>query len=264
MTKKESSEPPYPILAPCRSLGFSDPVKWLNLGFKDLLSAPILSLGFGAVMAAMVASVLMAAWSLESLWLMFSLLCVFVFAAPIACVGLYAISAQLERAEDISLKITLRSCLRHYIGSELVFILLLLVLFLVWARASSMVSIFLPVNPESDLVQMLPYLAALVAISIFFLGIGFIASVFALPMIMHRDVDMVTAVVTSINAVLRNKLVMTQWAFMILVILLLGLATFGIVLIVALPTIGHAVWHSYLNAIDASQFPRYKLGITSE
>lgn len=82
-------------------------------------------------------------------------------------------------------------------------------------------------------------------------------------MIMHRDVDMVTAVLTSINAVLRNKLVMTQWALLILVALLLGLATFGIVLIVALPTIGHAVWHGYLNTIDASEFPRHKVGITS-
>lgn len=168
MTENENPESQYPILAPCRNLTFSDPIKWLSLGFRDLLSAPMLSLGFGVVMAAMVATSLLAAWKLGNLWLMVSLLCVFVFAAPVACVGLYAISAQLERGGDISLRRTLRACLRRYLGSELVFVLTLLVLFLVWARASLMVSIFLPVNPHSELAQMFPYIAALIMISIFF------------------------------------------------------------------------------------------------
>jgi uncharacterized membrane protein len=82
-------------------------------------------------------------------------------------------------------------------------------------------------------------------------------------MIMHRDVDAITAVVTSVNAVMRNKLVMLFWGWLIAVGLLIGMATLGLALIFFLPAVGHAVWHGYLETIDASQFPRHQSGITS-
>ena len=82
-------------------------------------------------------------------------------------------------------------------------------------------------------------------------------------MIMHRDVDTVTAIVTSINAVLRNKLAMIVWLSLIMLGLLIGLFTAFVGLIVILPVIGYGAWHGYLETIDASQFPRHSVGITS-
>ena len=41
--------------------------------------------------------------------------------------------------------------------------------------------------------------------------ITFCISAFSLPMIMDRNTDLVTAIVTSINAVLRNRKVMLLW-----------------------------------------------------
>jgi len=80
---------------------------------------------------------------------------------------------------------------------------------------------------------------------------------------MHRDVDSITAIVTSINAVLRNKLAMFIWLTMIVASLLLGLVTAFVGLIVIVPVIGYAAWHGYLETIDAEQFPRHEVGITS-
>ena len=34
-------------------------------------------------------------------------------------------------------------------------------------------------------------------------------------------------------------------------------------LIVIIPVIGYAAWHGYLETIDADDFPRHELGITS-
>ena len=82
-------------------------------------------------------------------------------------------------------------------------------------------------------------------------------------MIMHRDVDTITAIVTSINAVLRNKLAMVVWLSLIMIGLLIGLMTAFIGLVVILPVIGFAAWHGYLETIDASDFPRHSIGITS-
>ena len=73
-----------------------------------------------------------------------------------------------------------------------------------------------------------------------------------------------TAVVTSVNAVLRNKRAMLVWLSIIVFGLLLGAATAFIGLIVILPVIGYAAWHGYLHTIDASAFPRHALGVTRD
>jgi uncharacterized membrane protein len=96
-----------------------------------------------------------------------------------------------------------------------------------------------------------------------FAALTFSISAFSLPMIVHRDVDAVTAVVTSINAVLRNPLPLTLWLCIIVAGLVVGAATAFVGLAVILPVIGHAVWHGYLDTIDASAFPRHGVGITA-
>ena len=68
---------------------------------------------------------------------------------------------------------------------------------------------------------------------------------------MDRKVDMITAVVTSINAVLRNKLPMLFWAGLIVFALALGFVTAFLGLAVLLPLIGHATWHGYRETIKA-------------
>ena len=254
---------PLPFVAPCAQLTLSAPWQWLKLGFKDVFRAPLASVSYGVVMSGLIVAVTAMAWQFGSAWIMFSLLCGFVFIAPIACVGTYAISAQLERGMSVSIKRTLQACFKRYIGTELVFALVLLVIFLLWARASSMASIFLPNSAEHNFDNMVTYLSVLALVALLFLSITFAASVFSLPMIMHRDVDAITAVVTSVNAVMRNKRVMLFWGWLIATGLLLGMATFGLALVLFLPAVGHAVWHGYLETIDVSEFPRHKTGITA-
>ena len=263
MTKVDKDADPLPFVAPCIELTLSAPWRWLKMGFKDALRAPLASFSYGAVMSGLIMAVTYMAWQFGSAWIMFSLLCGFVFIAPIACVGTYAISAQLERGMKVSFKRTLRACFKRYLGTELVFALVLLVIFLVWARASSMASIFLPNSADYNFENMVAYLSILALVSLLFLSITFAASVFSLPMIMHRDVDAITAVVTSVNAVMRNKLVMLFWGCLIAAGLLIGMATLGLALVFFLPAVGHAVWHGYLETIDASQFPRHQGGITA-
>jgi uncharacterized membrane protein len=129
--------------------------------------------------------------------------------------------------------------------------------------AATVISVFLPARAEAGLADLLVYLGVGTAVGAVFATVTFAVSAFSLPMIMHRRVDAVTAVVTSINAVLRNKLPMIIWLGVIALGLLLGVATGFIGLAVILPVIGHAVWHGYLETIDASGFPRHEVGITA-
>jgi uncharacterized membrane protein len=108
-----------------------------------------------------------------------------------------------------------------------------------------------------------PYLTIGTIVGAFFAIVTFSVSAFSLPMIMHRDVDSVTAIVTSINAVLRNKWPMMLWLAIIVAGLVIGMMTAFVGLIVILPLIGYGAWHGYLETIDAGAFPRHSVGITS-
>ena len=263
----ESREPgetdALPFVAPCRRISPFAPLTWLRLGWRDFRRAWPQSLAYGLAMAVTMALVSWLAWQYGSYWFMLAMLGGFIFMAPVICIGLYAISAQLERNQPASLLMALRAGFHRYLGNEMVFSLVLLVLFLVWARAGAMVSVFFPVRGNPTLGDLAVYLSIGSAVGAIFATLTFTISAFSLPMIMHRRVDAVTAVITSINAVLRNKLPMMIWLTTIVIGLAIGVATAFVGLAVVLPVIGHAVWHGYLETIDASEFPRHEVGITA-
>jgi uncharacterized membrane protein len=252
-----------PFVAPCRKLSPWAPFRWVRLGVSDLMQAPQQSLAYGFVVALMIGIVCLVAWFRGSQWIMFAMLGGFVFLAPLTCIGLYAISAQLERGQEPLMARSIRAAFRRHFGNEMIFALALLVVFLVWARAAVMVTVFFPTDGEATTRELLTYLGFGSMVGAVFAAITFSASAFSLPMIMHRDVDSITAIVTSINAVLRNKGAMIVWLTIVVVSLLLGVVTAFVGLIAIVPVIGYAAWHGYLETIDAHQFPRHAVGITS-
>jgi len=259
----ESNRDEMPFVAPCRELSPWAPFRWIRLGISDLMEAPQQSLFYGLAVAVMIAVVSLLAWMKGSQWIMFAMLGGFVFLAPLICIGLYAISAQLERGQPPLMTRSLRAAFRRHLGNEMIFAIILLIIFLVWARAAVIVTVFFPTEGEQTWRDLLPYLTFGSLVGSVFAAATFCASAFSLPMIMHRDVDSITAIVTSVNAVLRNKRAMFIWLTLIVASLILGLMTAFVGLIVIVPVIGYAAWHGYLETIDADQFPRHDVGITS-
>jgi uncharacterized membrane protein len=252
-----------PFVAQCRELSPWAPFRWMRLGIGDLLRAPQQSLAYGLVVALLIAIVCLLAWFRGSQWIMFAMLGGFVFLAPLTCIGLYSISAQLERGQEPTMTRSVRAAFKRHFGNEMIFALVLLVIFLLWARSAVMITVFFPTDGDVTLQGWLTYLGFGSMVGAVFAAVTFSASAFSLPMIMHRDVDSITAVVTSINAVLRNKLAMAIWLAIVVISLLVGVLTAFVGLIVIVPVIGYAAWHGYLETIDAEQFPRHTVGITS-
>lgn len=230
--------------------------RWLQSGWRDLKAAPLQSLTYGAAIAVFSAFISIVAWRFGSAWMLIIMLSSFVFVAPVLALGLYAISAELERGE----KPTLRRVLleeRGRLADALVYSLALLVLSLVWMRAGTGVQIFYPDSGTPTLRELLGFYAIGSMVGSIFALIAFAASAFALPMLLDRRTDGVTAVVTSIHAVLRNKRAMVWWAACIVAAVAIGFATMFIGLIITMPLIGHATWHAYRETIDASAWPRH-------
>lgn len=244
-----------PFVAPCRTIELAAPLRWLRLGWSDLTRAPLLSLTYGVALMALSMLVAALTWRFGTIALYLGLATGFVFIGPALAVGLYSISRQLDKG----LQPVMGYCLRqgwHHIHELLVLGVVLLVVMLVWARAAAMVHVFFPMESEPSLEKWLPFLGIGSAVGAVFAAIVFSATAFSLPMIMDREVDSVTAVVTSVNAVLHNRKPMFLWAGLIGLSVVLGFATALVGFAVLLPLIGHATWHGYQEAIDASSWPR--------
>jgi uncharacterized membrane protein len=233
------------------------PFAWLSAGWADLRRAPGQSLGWGFL-------VMFVSWilSLFALWLgswltLLALLSGFVLVGPLLAISLYEISWQLERGRVPTFDRSMTE-VRRRLGDCLVFALLLLVIFLVWARAASMVHVFFPVNASLDWREVARFLAIGSVVGSLFAALTFAVSAFSLPMLMDREVDTVTAVVTSVNAVLRNKPAMAVWLMIIVTLTGLGFATAFAGLVVLFPLLGHATWHAYRAVVDASAWPLHE------
>ena len=68
-------------------------------------------------------------------------------------------------------------------------------------------------------------------------------------MLLDRDVSIMTAVQTSMRAVLANPVTMAIWGFIVAGVLLLGSLPFFVGLAFALPVLGHATWHLYRKVV---------------
>jgi uncharacterized membrane protein len=243
-----------PLAAPCRQLAPGAAFGWLSKGIADFRRAPRQSLIYGGFLVVLSWAVVGTAWALGSYVLVFALLSGFVFVGPALAICSYSISRQIER-NDVP---TIRRCLvsgRRHLASALVFSLLLMVVFLVWARSASMVHVFFPFEGDYHWRDLLPFLGVGSAVGSLFAAFTFGAAAFSLPMLVDRQTDIVTAVVTSINAVLRNKLAMVVWAAVIVLGVAIGFATAFLGLAVTLPVLGYATWHSYRETIDPSAWP---------
>ena len=250
-----------PFVAPCIKLKMDAPFRWLKLAWADIKSAPKQSLTYGAVLVGLCYCVSLMVWLYGGLGLLASLLSGFLFLGPVLAIGLYSISCQIQAGMTPQLGYCLREGKRH-LGNELIFAVILSVIFLVWARAASMTHILFPEQSNADWSQFIPFFAVGTFEGAIFSAIIFCFSAFSLPMIMDRKVDVVTAIVTSINAVLRNRRVTLLWAFIIVLIVAIGFATAFIGFIVLMPLVGHATWHAYKETIDAAAWPKH--GIIGE
>lgn len=244
---------PRPFAVPCRRPGWGAPWRWLALGWHDLRRAPGISLAFGIAIVALSLVVSALAWWLGRFALLATLLSGFVFVAPLLAAGLYCVSRSLERGGTPSLHGSL-AMMRRVLGQAGVYALGQGVVILLWSRAGMMLSALWPMQ-EGDAAALAEYLLVGSGVGAVFAAFTFAISAFSLPMVADRDVDMVTACVSSVNAVLRNKPVMLLWAALLVAITVLAFATAFLGLAVAMPWLAYATWHAYRDTLEPGEWP---------
>lgn len=254
MTERPVAEELRPFVVPCRRLDGRAPLRWLAAGWRDVRRAPALTAVYGAVIVLVSVAISALAWQLGRFALLAALLSGFVFVAPLIAVGLYSVSCALEEGRRPQLSDSFR-LIRSIPGQAAVFALIQMVVLFTWSRSGMMVSAFMPIEPD-NIQSLIEFLAVGSAFGTVFAALTFATTAFSLPMIADRDVDMVTAVVSSVNAVLRNKRVALIWASLIALMTLIGFATAFVGLGLLMPWLAYAAWHSYRETLDSSTWPQ--------
>ena len=239
-----------PMVAPCRTVPVFSAFTWLKKGWADFKTVPKISLAYGLVMMVISLFITGLAYKAHSIVLAIALTSGFFFLGPVLAIGLYTLSRQISNQRPPRIMRGLQESKKN-IGNTMVLSLFFLIVFLVWARAASMLHIFFPSISSMQIDDWYLFFGVGTLVGGIFAAIIFCAGAFSIPMLLDRNVDTVTTVITSINAVLKNKLAMLVWATSIIVLIVIGILTFYIGFIVALPVVGHATWHAYKDTIDA-------------
>ncbi len=244
------TEDKVPLYAPCRKLTIGDPFRWLKMGWQDFRQTPWHSLAYGLIFVLFGWLLLYLAWTHKNDAMIVSLLFGFLIMGPVLCFGLYDNSHQLEKHRESTFRHQRKKAFHEMRHERLIAMMMsMLIVFLV-----IVLSIMIGIGPAFGQDTTF-YAVASLLIAMIFGGLAFCASAFALPMILHQDADGATAILTSINAVLRNKRVLALWALLIFVLTAAGIATALIGLAITIPVIGYATWHAYRDTIIPKDKP---------
>ena len=252
--EKAAAELPFPTVCEVR---VGDPFRWLARAWSDLKSCPIPSLFYGFCFTGMgliITFVFEHAYQYTS-----ALTSGFMLLAPFLAMGLYEISRRRERGESCALGPTTYVWKRNA-GNIGVFALVLIVVFLVWARASLVIFALFYTQEMPNLsgfleqimaLENLEFLMVYFAAGLIFATIVFAVSVVSIPLMLDRNQDAITAMLASVGSLARNPFTMMMWAVMIVSLTVIGFLTFHIGLVITMPLIGHATWHAYRDLIAA-------------
>ncbi|ACK49134.1 conserved hypothetical protein [Methylocella silvestris BL2] len=245
-----------------RPISTDDVYDALRQGWGDFQNAPVYGLVFGAIFA--LGGIAIAAWAYERglSYLMYPAIIGFAMIGPFAAVGLYEVSRLKERGERPSWGAIARTLVAQG-GAELAWMAFVtLFVFMAWMYAAQMlVAIFFGLRAFSTLTGFLGLVVTTPEGWLFLivgnlLGAAALFAVFSLtvisvPLLLDREVDFVTAMITSLRAVAASPAPMLIWAGIVFATLFVAALPFFLGLLVAVPVLSFATWRLYRKIVAA-------------
>jgi len=237
---------------------FADMRAALSSGLRDMARAPL----YGLIVAAICVAIgyLLAAITLvtgHSYWLVFAAVGFPLF-GPFAAVALYETSHRLEEGAPLVFREIFGVVLHQTTRQLPSLCAVIVIVFLFWFFIAHMIfALFLGLSTMTNVsssyeVYMtgdgLTMLAVGTGAGAAFATVLYMITVFSMPMLLDREVDFVTAMITSFAAVRDNFVPMLLWGGFIAVVTFVAMLPGFLGLFVVLPMFGHASWHLYRAA----------------
>ncbi len=241
------------------------PQDWLKRGWADMMKTPHISILAGVVFVAAGLTMTVGLWVNGAPSVAPVAAAGFALIAPALAVGLYDVSRRLESGQE---RITISDVLlpRKEARSQLAFLsFMLMFLFLVWARIAQMLFFFFAHGEyglsaftnfllnDPDGLTLITVGTAIGAVLAF---VAFAMSAISFPFLLDKDVDVVTAVIASVNTIRQNTGPMLIWAWLIALLTGLGVLFAMVGLVLVFPLLGHATWHAYRDCITTKPLPQ--------
>ena len=236
----------------------------LRAGFSDFRVRPVMSGFFGLFYAVFGCLFVWCLVWLGQIWMIIPAMVGFPLVAPFAAAGLYEMSRRLQTGETFGWSdiLTVMANQRKREMGWMAFVTLFV--FWVWMYQIRLwLAIILQDASFSDMSGFLntvfftpegwTFLAIGTCAGAILSAVLFSVTVIAMPMLLDRDIDFVSAMLTSIRVVTESPVVMLAWAAIISVTMLLSMIPAFAGLIFTLPILGHTTWHLYQRAVQPAQ-----------
>ena len=242
-----------------RRISAADVAESLIRGLRDFQAQPLFGLMFGAFYAAGGILIVLSVTAFGAAYLAYPLAAGFALIGPFVAIGLYEVSRCRESGRVPTLRdiwLVMRS--RSEIG-WMAFVTLFI--FIMWMyQVRLLIALFLGVNASFASLQEFIVAVLTTTEGLVFLLIGnmigaalslilFSLTVVSFPLLLDRDVDFVTAMITSVRAVVTSPGPMIGWAAIIVVLLIVSCLPFFLGLLITLPVLGFTTWHLYRRIV---------------
>jgi uncharacterized membrane protein len=241
-------------------LGFDDLCAALRLGWQDFRRAPVYGLFFASVYVLGGWVMYLALTVSDLLWWSLPAAAGFPILGPFIACGMYEVSRRLEKGQPLGWGAVLGVVWAERNRQIPSIAVVIVVFFLFWNFLAHMIfALFMGLSTMTQVsssfaVFLTPNGLAMLAVGTLvgavFATVLFSITVVSLPLMLDREIDFVTAMITSFATVQGNPVVMLCWGAFIAVLLFLGMLPGFLGLFVVLPVLGHASWHLYRRALD--------------
>ena len=242
-----------------RPVAATDIAEALAEGLRDFQALPLYGLCFGALYAAGGIAIVLCLTAFGVVYLAYPLAAGFALIGPFVAIGLYEVSRRREMGEPVSfgaIWTTVRS--RNEIGWMAFVVLFVFVMWMYQVRL--LIALILGLHASFSNFHEFINVVLTTTDGLMFLAIGnavgallslilFSLTVVSFPLLLDREVDFVTAMVTSVRAVVTSPGPMIGWAAVIVMLLIVSALPYFLGLIVTLPVLGHATWHLYRRLV---------------
>ena len=238
------------------TLQWRDPLQWLVKGWQDFRQQPRIALFYGVMFWAM--AMVVRAFFLNSPEYTLSAISGCLLVGPFLAMGLYDASMKISRGERPSLRASMH-CWQPHLRSMGMLVMLLVVMELLWGRASLVVfAVFFNTGmpSTSNVLEVLfnpqnwEFVVAYLCVGGFFAGLVFASTVTAIPMILDRDTDAITACLTSMRVFFTQTGVIVFWGGIISTLALISILPMNLGLVFTGPLLGFASWHAYRQSVQ--------------